>query len=207
MLNLLSHKVERPLTSLQTDGDLACQTDQKFLNWVSKTQAEFWLHLCLAKVIFFRLLVNILCEGEYLFFSESVRILQRYVNMVQLMDRNDRTYWCSNKWYQERTWFQSWLGFRLSWLRVLVVFRSIRKEYSDGTLIFVIWLMKYFHIAHWYQRLFIPVDDISYVIGERCASVWKSLGKDKRQGRSVFVMKAYMGRWRMAPLILKLGTR
>jgi hypothetical protein len=35
--------------SLQIDGDLACQTDYKFLNWMLKRKTEFWLYFSLAQ--------------------------------------------------------------------------------------------------------------------------------------------------------------
>jgi len=41
LLRLMTHKLERSLMSLKTDGDLASQTDQKFLNWVLETRTEF----------------------------------------------------------------------------------------------------------------------------------------------------------------------
>ena len=90
ILNLLSHKVERPLTFSHAEGDLAYQTDQKFVNWLLKTQTKFLSHLCPAKVIFLRLLVNIFYEGKCLF-SVNIKILQRYLNMLGLMKKNDRT--------------------------------------------------------------------------------------------------------------------
>lgn len=94
ILNLLSRKVERPLTSSQ-----ACQTDQKFLNLVLKTQIEFWWDLCLAKGYISQAVGKYFMWRKIFILSESVRILQRYLNMVGLMEKNDRTYRCSNTNY------------------------------------------------------------------------------------------------------------
>ena len=121
ILNLLSRKVERPLTSSHADGVLACQTDQKFLNWVLKTQTEFWSDLCLAKGYISQAVGKYFMWRKIFILSESVRILQKYLNMVGFMEKNDRTYRCSNTNYIRNVpgpsldWVSGYLDWVFSW--------------------------------------------------------------------------------------------
>ena len=44
----------------------------------------------------------------------------------------------------------------------------------------------------WFQRLFITMNNISFIIGATCVSALKSLDKDRRQTFPVYVMKEYI---------------
>ena len=136
--------------------------------------------------------------------GESVRILQRYLNILGLMEKNERTYRCSNTNYTRNVSGSSldrisgYLYWGFSW------FSSV----SEKNAMMVLACMTHIVLpsTSWFQRLFVTMNNISFIIGETCVSALKSLDKYRRQTFPVCFMKAYMGS-NMAPLIPNLGTR
>ena len=122
---------------------------------------------------------------------------------VGLMEKNDRTYRCSNTNYIRNVAGSSLerISGYLYW--GFTCFSSV----SEKNAMMVLSCMTHvvFPSTSWFQRLFITINNILFTIGATCVSALKSLDKDRRQTFPIYVMKAYMGS-SMAPLISNLDA-